>query len=280
VATKRKEPELDEDDADEAASDAPQFSVVSQWPTGTKAAVQLGVSAKKLSRLVADGSLRTYKAHDRTVRYNPEELDALRKDLEALEVDSPGDTTEERRATVELMKAQTEALRDCHKMIRDLVGMVKDPIQIGLSLSESLTAKALERAAELERMRDEYASVREEALSSQAERDVILLREKAQEERRTKAFEMAMQSAPNLMRGIEGTLLKYMSGGGGAQKLQAASRLISSFDPGMVAGLLAMGILNDEQSKDLRAVLPPETLKLVDAILAKGEDVKGDESRC
>jgi hypothetical protein len=280
MATKRRDAELDNDDAEEAGSDAPQFSVVSQWPTGTKAAVQLGVSAKKLARLVADGSLRTYKAHDRTVRYNPEELDALRKDLEALEVDSPGDTTEERRATVELMKAQTEALRDCHKMISDLVRMVKEPIQVGLALSESITNKAIERAAKLESMRDEYAAVREEALSSQAERDVILLREKSQEERRTKAFEMAMQSAPNLMRGIEGTLLKYMGGGGSSQKLQAASRLISSFDPGMVAGLLAMGILNEEQAKDLRAVLPPDTLKLVEAILAKGEEVQEGDLKC
>jgi len=266
---------------DESASEAPAFSVVSQWPTQTKAAIRLGVSERRLLRLVADGSVKTYKAHDRTSRFNPEELDALRKDLEVLESDGTSDgTSEERKATVDLLRTQTEALRDAHAMIRDLVKLVKDPIQTGLALSESLTQRAMDRASQLESMRDEFVSVREDALSTKAERDVILLREQASEERRTKAFDMAMQSAPNLLRGIEATVMRHMGGGSGAEKLQAASRLITSFDPGMVAGLLAMGILTDEQSKDLRAVLPPETLRLVDAILAKGEEVKEGESEC
>jgi hypothetical protein len=231
--------------------------------------MRLGVGEKRLSKLVADGTLKTYKAHDRTNRFNPEELDVLRKELELVDAEPVDGSTEERKATVDLLRAQTEALRDAHRMICELVKLVNAPIQSGLALSEELTKKAMSRAAELESMRDEFVHVREEALSNKAERDLMLLREQSTEQRRSKAFDMAMQSAPNLLRGIESTLAKYM---GGSEKIESASRLIASFDPGMVAGLLSLGILSEQQTKDLRLVLSADKLKAVDELLKEKED--------
>lgn len=272
MASKRKDFERDEIE-DEGApggrDDCQPWTVVSQWPTQVKAARIVGVSARRFAQLCKDREVTWVIGEDKSRRFNPDELERLRDELGIAEEEIER-STEERRATIELIRAQSDAIVQRDKQIERLLALISDPMKYVIDASKDMATLDRTRVLDLERMRDQMFAEREEALSSKAERELLAMRAQADESRKSEAWKMAVANMPRLMSGIEATLLGK-AGGGSIAKLKAADRLISSFEPEMIAALLELDMLNESQRADLMEVLPEEAKKKIADMKAKKE---------
>lgn len=229
------------------------WSVMSNWPTQTKAASRLGITQRRFLALMADGSIKKYKAQDKTIRFDPEELDALRSEIDLSEQSEDIDA-EERKAAIALIREQSDALKDAREHIKQLIAMITEPMRVAQETSANIVAAAIERVKHLEEIRDEMIATREAALDHAAERDAFLAKEKAAEQRKDEAFNLAKANAPKLIAGLEATLF-------GKGKLKKLVSFVESLDPGMVSFLLDSEVLNEQQRKDLLEILPDKVIK-------------------
>ena len=274
MASKRKDFER-EDVEDEGPpggrDDCQPWTVVSQWPTQVKAARMVGVSARRFAQLCKDREVTWVIGEDKSRRFNPDELERLRDELGIVEEEIERNT-EERRATIELIRAQSDAIVQRDKQIERLLSLISDPLKYVIDASRDMATLDRNRVLDLERMRDQMFVERKEALSAKAERELIAVKARGDEARKSEAWTLALQNMPRLMKGLEATLMG--KGGGGLERFKAADRLISSLEPEMVASLLELDMLTQEQQADLMAVLPQEQKDKIAQARAKKDDAK------
>lgn len=251
TAKKRDDDELDDD------TEAPAWSVVSNWPTQTKAAARLGISQRRFIALMRDGSLKQYKGADRTIRFSPDELDELRRELESA-VDNDDVEREERKTFVEMMRVQTEAIKQRDDAIVKLIDLIDKPLKLVLDSSVRIVEEASKRAEKLEALRDEMIATRESALDARAEREAFILGAKASEERKAETFALVKQTFPKFIEGVEATI-------GGRSMIAKFAKFAKSLDPAMVSFLLDSDALNEEQRKLLKDLIPADVIAKAEA---------------
>lgn len=219
------------------------------WPGPTAAAAILGCKRRDLQAYVADGELKEFKAPDKTVRYDPASVNALKDSLIAAIAN----------------ERQTEVSADVAKIAAELVkqaqGHVDRCIELMLSHYEramkvviDTNGALLERAERAESVFLQAIVARESALDASQERKLELDAQQATQARRDEILAVIKPGVPLFMKSVTDALLVW-AGGDAA----LAKRLLDSFDRERLEVLLETEFLTAEQKELIRDLLKRRT---------------------
>jgi len=246
------------------------------WPMGVAAAARLNMSLRRLRVLVDTGNLTAHKCPDRTNRYNPDELEQLRKDLRAVTQNNGDDETSEDALDVldeersnrsspaenvnKVLADENRSLRaqnlELHKLL------ISSRAQID-GASKQLIGSLMEREAASEKTITENYQQREAYFNHQAERDIVLGREKAAEARRTEIWGITKVHLEQL---VQTAIVKWGVPPAVLAKLEPAVQLLQTMNPNQLQVLLGSGFLTKDQEDLIRKIVA--TVPIEDSTIA------------
>jgi hypothetical protein len=231
-----------------------------EWPGVAQIRSHTGATYTQIKRAARDGVIDTVPGHltiDGKPRYNPAQIPALEEYLEEL-----GEERDEGKRggnlTHEEFGSGIDLVRQVHKHHELMVPLLVEGWKTLGAASETRIAKLAEenkelreRISELEQARDAQAVLRERMLSEEHQR---LLTEKAfesSERRKDKAFSTITDKlAPVLMQKL---------GVASDPKIEKGLQFLRTIKREQVLGLLAIGVLDPEQTELARALIEPLT---------------------
>ena len=247
------------------------------WPMGVQAAARLGVSMRRLRAIVETGNIVAHKCPDRTNRYNPEELEQLAKDLRAISrnngdgdddssdpLDALDDERGSRQPQADLIKELTAGIRARDQQNLELHKLLVSSSKQTATVQEQLIKQMLERETMYQTTLTDNYKQREAYFNHQAEREIILSREKAREARRDQIWSVTKGHFEKL---VEVAITKWGIPPAVLAKLEPAIQLLQTMHPDQLSVLVDSDFLTQEQQALIRKIV--ETAPPKDAAIAR-----------
>lgn len=242
------------------------------WPTGIPASVKLNVSIRHLRMLVKTGNLPSYQCPDKTVRYDPEQLEKLARDLQTVSkrtIDDDDDDSEiddlaEERSSRQVVndsvnKTLVDALRNANQMVIDMHRLLTAGAKTQADTQDKVITRLLEREEARERTISEVYLAREALFNQQTERELAVRKAANVENRRAEMWTLTKQ---HLEQFVELGFAKFGIPREMMAKLEPMFALLQKLNPMQLQMLLGSGFLTKEQEVLIRKIVadvpPPE----------------------
>lgn len=236
------------------------------WPRGINAAARLGISVRRMRLLIESGNLTATKCPDKSVRYNPEEIEELASDLRTVSKrtfgeeddsdDSSLDELEERprsAATVDqINKTLVTALQNANSMVLQMHELLSKGAKAQADVQDRVIQRLLEREEAREKVIGDNYLQRENYYNQQLERDLAAKQAGNVEQRRAEMWTITKSHLDKL---IEMAYVKFGMPPEVVKKLEPALQLLQKLSPTQMQMLLSSGFLTPEQEKLVRQII-------------------------
>ncbi len=207
------------------------------WYTIEEAADELGMSARTLQRHEKEGLVTRVKCPDRIKRFKPADIEKL-GGVVAQKNERLGDKAD-------LLSVAADLLRQSHAHNEKLIGQIVGPMQtLTATFTEQIKASN-SRIAELETKLNEQHALHESMVSKEHERNLEMLAFDAANSRKNEVLGVFKAQVPKVLDVIAAKSAKAI----------AATELIRSLDPIVIAGIQEGDFLTPEQKEKLKAIL-------------------------
>jgi hypothetical protein len=225
----------------------PQDQIPHSWPGPTAAAVRLGIRPPQFRRLVADGEIAEHRRPDGTVRFDPDELDALAKELSGM----PDDAPPTGGVPADGMRAGTDLVRQAQSHVEKMLKLTLDGFASAAAASKETNEQLLAELRDARKTHLDMVVAREQALSEAHEREQL-----ATHLTETRAMKMGLieQLKPNAQAVIS-AIAARIAGEGKEAAANATIQLLQTLHPGQIEALKASGFLEPEQAKLVDQIL-------------------------
>lgn len=240
------------------------------WPTHISAALKLGVKVARFKAIVQTGNLTAYQCPDRTVRYDPDQLERLCRDLQILskrrtdgdDGDDDGleelDETSGKTVATDVNKSLVDALKSANSMVLEMHKLLTSGSEKQASTYDKIVSRLLEREEAREKTICDVYAAREAYFNHQTERDLVAKREGNVEARRQEMWTITKGHLDKL---VDVAFAKFGIPKEVMAKLEPAIALLQKLSPTQLQMLLGSGFLSKEQEdlvKKIVAEVPPE----------------------
>lgn len=261
------------------------------WPTGVKAAAILNIGIRRLRLLHESGNITRHACPDRTFRFDPDELELLRKDLaivgkrsidDSVENDGLDDLEERSRESgadqQTINKTLVEALKVANAMAKEMHEIAAKSQRIQAETYDQIIKRLLEREESREKTLTENYLAREAYFNHQLERDMAAKSAANLEERRNEMWQITKGHLDKL---VDIGMAKFGIPKEMLAKLEPAVKLLQNLNPAQLQVLLGSGFLTKEQEDLVKQILtkvpdPDETAAA--KVAAECERIRTEEA--
>ena len=218
------------------------------WPSMSRAAKLLQVSAKRLKEMVQFGEIPSFKGSDGTVRFRPEWISEYLADKADTpeDEDSKGSDRDASRQGIpaEAIRATGELLRASQQQNLELHKLVLQGFKAATEAQDVTIQRLLARQEQYEVIITDLLRARESYFDAQLEREVMRTQHVAAQKRRDELFEVSKGWAGEI---IEGLKHRYGLDTESKTKVNAAIDLLKALSPEQIEVGATMGFFTEAQ---------------------------------